>query len=172
MNDIPPPAGSIRPGERAFDVDPARADDARLAFIGRIASPFNTRSDCPKNLRAARERGAEAAATLQIAAPFRAGLGDLEVGQYVHILTWLGEARRDLAVQMPRHAETPRGTFSLRSPVRPNPIGLHLVRIVAIDVAAGRIAIDAIDVLDGTALLDIKPFLATVDVPPTEPDQG
>lgn len=99
--------------------------------------------------------------------PFRAGLGDLEAGQYVHLLTWLGRARRDLAVQSPRHAERPRSTFSLRSPLRPNPIGLHLVRIDAIDASTGRIAIDAIDVLDGTALLDIKPFFATVDVPPS-----
>jgi tRNA (Thr-GGU) A37 N-methylase len=67
---------------------------------------------------------------------------------------------------MPRHADAPRGTFSLRSPVRPNPIGLHLVRIVAIDRITGIIGIDAIDVLDGTPLVDIKPHFASVDAPP------
>ncbi len=49
--------------------------------------------------------------------------------------------------------------------MRPNPIGLHLVRIVDIDAAAGVLRIDAIDVLDGTPLLDIKPYLPSVDRP-------
>lgn len=160
MNPAPP-----RPGELGFAVDAAAADDARLAFIGRIASPWAERTDCPKNLREARERGLPA--LVEIAEAFRPGLADLSEGQWVHVLTWLGEARRDLAVQFPRHAEAPRGTFSLRSPVRPNPIGLHLVEIIAIDIASGRIGIDAIDVLDGTAVLDLKPFIETVDIPPS-----
>lgn len=162
--DSPP---DIRPGETRFPVDPADADDARLRFIGRIRSPWRTRADCPKNVRIARE--GDQGAWLDIDEAFRQALTGLAAGQGLHVLSWLGEARRDLALQMPKHAEAPRGTFSLRSPVRPNPIGLHLVRITAIDIARGRIDIDAIDTLDGTAVLDLKPYLDSVDrLPPQE----
>ena len=157
-------SNDIRPGEVGFPADPAGADDSRLCFIGRIRSPWRTRADCPKNVRIARERGEGAA--IEIDEPFRLALTGLAAGQGLHVLSWLGDARRDLALQMPKHAEAPRGTFSLRSPVRPNPIGLHLVRITAIDIAAGRIEIDAIDTLDGTAVLDLKPYFESVDLLP------
>ncbi|MET0257741.1 MAG: TrmO family methyltransferase, partial [Methylobacterium sp.] len=74
--------------------------------------------------------------------------------------------RRDLALQMPRHAERPTSTFALRSPVRPNPIGLHLVRLLAIEADGAILTIDAIDLLDGTPIVDIKPYFASVDRPP------
>lgn len=157
----------IRPGEVRFALDPAEAGDARLCFIGRVRSAWKTRADCPKNVGIARSRGEPA--SIEIDAPFRLALTGLEAGQGLHVLSWLGEARRDLALQTPRHAKAPRGTFALRSPVRPNPIGMHLVRIVAIDIAAGRIDIDAIDTLDGTSVLDIKPYFESVDVLPAKP---
>jgi tRNA (adenine37-N6)-methyltransferase len=56
--------------------------------------------------------------------------------------------------------------FGLRSPLRPNPIALAVVRLLGIDAATGRIEIDAIDCLDGTPLLDIKPYLPSVDAVP------
>ena len=155
---------TIRLHEQTFAIDPADRSDAHLAFIGYIASPWSRRQDCPKNMREARERARPAA--ILIAPAFRPALRGLATGQWLHVLTWLGEARRDLAVQMPRHASAPRGTFSLRSPVRPNPIGMHLVQIIALDMATGRIDIDGIDVLDATAVLDLKPYLPSVDTPP------
>lgn len=161
------PFPSHRPGEVALAVDPADADDASLAFIGRVRSPWRERGACPKNMHAAREAGSHPA-FVEIDAPFRPALEGLEPGAHVFLLTWLHRAGRDLALQRPRHAERSTGTFALRSPVRPNPIGLHLVRITAIDPEAGRIEIDAVDVLDETPLLDIKPFFASVDVPPVD----
>lgn len=159
-----PDASSIRPGEVTFDRDTACYDDAGLVFIGSVRSIHRTRADCPKNLRQAREQGGNA--HLDIDTPFRPALAGLAVGQAVHLLTWLHGARRDLALQTPRHAAEPRGTFALRSPVRPNPIGLHLVRITALDIPAGLVGIDAIDVLDATPLLDLKPYFESVDIPP------
>ena len=156
--------GDPRPGEIRFAAPVPAYDDAGLVSIGRIRSPWTDRSACPKNIGAARERGQMA--TVEIDDPFRPALAGLAAGSFVHLLTWLDQATRDLALQMPRHASSPRGTFSLRSPVRPNPIGMHLVRIEAIDTETGVLTIDAIDVLDGTPLLDLKPFLASVDVPP------
>ncbi|WP_279481610.1 tRNA (N6-threonylcarbamoyladenosine(37)-N6)-methyltransferase TrmO [Aureimonas sp. SK2] len=150
-----------RPGEVALTVDPAGLRHATLAFVGHIRSPWTERRLCPRNLREARERGL--GASLKIDLPFRPALAGLSAGDAVHVLSWLHQSRRDLALQMPRHAEMPKGTFALRSPVRPNPVGLHLVRIRALDVAEGIVEIDAIDVLDGTPLLDIKPYLPSVD---------
>ncbi|KQT52812.1 MULTISPECIES: tRNA (N6-threonylcarbamoyladenosine(37)-N6)-methyltransferase TrmO [unclassified Aureimonas] len=166
---LPPAPSSIRPGEVPFTLDPAGADDARLAFIGRVRSFHRSRAECPKNLREARERGGPA--HVEIAEAFRPALAGLAAGQAVHLLTWLDGARRDLALQTPRHSAEPRGTFALRSPVRPNPIGLHLVRITTLDIEAGLVGIDAIDVLDGTPLLDIKPYFESVDVPPPLPER-
>ena len=60
-----------------------------------------------------------------------------------------------------------RKAFSaLRSPARPNPIGLHVARLVAVDIGTGRIDLDAIDVLDGTPVIDIKPYFASTDAFP------
>ena len=154
-----------RPGEIRAPVDPARMPpDAGLVFIGRARTPWTDRHDMPKNLRQARER--KAWARLEIDAPWRLGLRDLAAGSAVLVLTWFDRARRDLVVQAPRHGERLSGVFSLRSPVRPNPIGLHIVRILACDAENGVITVDALDCLDATPVLDIKPWLASVDVPP------
>lgn len=154
-----------RPGEIALPFDPAEtADDAAVVFIGRIRSPWPSRADCPKNIARARERGQTA--TLEIDAAWRDGLAGLEEVDHVIVLYWMHDARRDLIVQKPRHRPEATGVFALRSPVRPNPIALAAVRVIAIDQAAGRITIDAIDCIDGTPLVDIKPWIATVDSGP------
>jgi tRNA (adenine37-N6)-methyltransferase len=152
----------VREGERRLDFDPAlSAKDAGLVFIGRVASPWTRREDCPKNMAAARSLGAPAA--IEIDAPYRPGLDGLERFSHVAILTWLDAAPRDLIVQKPRHAETARGTFALRSPVRPNPIGLHIARLLGVNVASGRLEIEGIDVIDGTPVVDLKPYFASTD---------
>jgi tRNA-Thr(GGU) m(6)t(6)A37 methyltransferase TsaA len=154
-----------RPGEIRAPVNPAeRPADAGLAFIGRARTPWTDRNDMPHNLRQARERGGWA--RIEIDAPWRLGLKDLAAGDAIALLTWFDRARRDLVVQAPRHSERVTGVFSLRSPVRPNPIGLHIVRIVSCEAETGLITIDALDCLDGTPVLDVKPWLASVDVPP------
>ncbi|MEF2554311.1 SAM-dependent methyltransferase [Aurantimonas sp. A2-1-M11] len=162
--DDQPADAPARPGERPFEGPEPTYDDAGLVFIGRIRSAWTDRAQCPKNVARARETGEPA--TIALDPRWRRGLTGLEPGGWVLLLTWLDRAERNLALQMPRHADAPRGTFSLRSPVRPNPVGLHLVRIVSIDPETGVIAVDAIDVLDGTPLIDIKPYLASVDAPP------
>jgi tRNA-Thr(GGU) m(6)t(6)A37 methyltransferase TsaA len=155
----------IRPGEIAAPLDPAAlAGDAHLVFIGRARTPWKERADCPRNLRQARERQGDF--LIEIDESWRAGLRDLQAGGAVIVLTWMHEARRDLLIQAPQHSATTASVFALRSPVRPNPIGLHVVRLLACDGEAGLLRVDALDCLDGTPVLDIKPFLAGVDVPP------
>jgi len=133
---------------------------AQITFIGQIESPWSL-DDCPKNLRQARERGAPA--RLHIAPHFRPALDGIAAGGALVLLYWMSHAPRDLLRQVPRHRSEGTGTFNLRSPVRPNPIGMGVVKVLAIDLDAGIIEIDAIDAVDGTPLVDIKPHMPLAD---------
>jgi tRNA-Thr(GGU) m(6)t(6)A37 methyltransferase TsaA len=86
-------------------------------------------------------------------------LADLAPGEDVFVLTWLHLARRDKLRVRPRSDPTNpvTGVFSTRSPDRPNPIGLHRVRIVAVD--GTRLRVSDMEAVDGTPIVDIKPAL-------------
>lgn len=159
----------FRDGEKRGAVDPAGLPpDAGLVFIGRVSSPWATRADCPKNMAQARQRGEPA--TVHVDPAWRDGLDGLSGEEAVVLLTWFAAAPRDLVVQKPRRAEKARGTFALRSPARPNPIGLHVARLLSVDIENGVLIIEAIDVLDGTPVIDIKPWRPGADTPGrTEP---
>lgn len=161
-----------REGEQKLPFDPGSAvGDGHVVFIGRIRSSWKNRDECPKNMAAARERGQQA--TLEIDPPFRQGLTGLEAYSHVAILSWLDRAPRNLIVQKPRHATVAKGVFALRSPARPNPVGLHIAGIAAFDAAAGLITLDGIDVLDGTPVIDLKPYFASTDsIPHAKPERG
>ncbi len=92
-----------------------------------------------------------------------AALGGLEVGDEILLLSWLDRARRDVLQVHPRGdvANPVRGVFATRSPDRPNPIGLHRVRILAIEGL--RLRVGPLEALDGTPILDVKPVLGPVD---------
>ena len=160
-----PDRHAARPGEVALPFDPGAEADATLAFIGRLRTPWSP-DDAPRNLRAARETGQ--GARVEIDAPYRPGLAGLAPGMAVVLLYWLGAGRRDLIVQAPRHRDGPAGVFALRSPVRPNPIGLATVRVLTLDAAAGLLEVDALDAFDGTPLIDLKPWIPAVDGQPPE----
>lgn len=154
-----------REGEVAAAVDPAALPaDADVIFIGHVRSAWMRREDCPKNIREAREAGRPA--TVEIDAPWRPGLAGLAGTTHVIVLTWLDRSPRNLILQKPRHASEPKGVFALRSPARPNPVGLHATRLLALDAAAGTLTLDGIDVLDGTPVIDVKPYHASVDAYP------
>ena len=158
-------AAEPRPDEILLPIDPADADgDAHLVFIGRIRSPWSKDAPPPKNPNEARERGGSA--RLEIDAQFRPALLGLEKFSHLIVLAWLHQSRRDALVIKPPHADAPRGVFSLRSPVRPNPIGLSVARILRIDPAGGIVEIDAIDFLDETPLVDVKPYRPGIDAVP------
>lgn len=150
----------IRAGEVSLPFDPGDAGDATLAFIGHIRSPWS-KGNCPKNVAAAREEGG--GARVELRPDYAPALLGLEAGMAIKLLYWVDRGQRDLIVQSPGHGAL-RGTFALRSPVRPNPIGLACVVIEKIEGAT--LLIDAIDAWDGTPVLDIKPFLPRVDTPP------
>jgi tRNA (adenine37-N6)-methyltransferase len=148
---------------------PGPDSEARLGLtpIGQAATPWR-RGDCPKNMREARERGQSGhlAAHLQILPEFQAGLAGLERASHLILLGWFADVDRHVLVQQPAHLARPQGCFALRTPARPNPIGLSIVQPTRLDLAAGRIELDALDWFDGTLLLDIKPYYASTDAHP------
>ncbi|HZP79335.1 MAG TPA: tRNA (N6-threonylcarbamoyladenosine(37)-N6)-methyltransferase TrmO [Pseudolabrys sp.] len=154
---MPDSSPGIRPREVAIDLP---ADfDAGLYFIGRIRTPWTRREDCPKNARES-----EAVCTIEIDARWADGLKDLETCSHLLVLYWMDQARRDLVLQVPRHYGEQRGTFALRSPARPNPIAVSAAKLIGID--GTRLSVVGLDCLDGTALLDLKPYFASVDAVP------
>lgn len=142
MSDAP------RPGEIVAEHTPAA--DAHLTFIGRLRTPWLTRAECPRQGTA---DGPEC--RVEVFEPWQAALGGLERFAEIELLYWMDRARRDLLTQHPAHLAHPRGTFSLRSPARPNPIATSRVRLLRIE--AGTLTVRGLDCLDGTPLLDIKP---------------
>jgi tRNA-Thr(GGU) m(6)t(6)A37 methyltransferase TsaA len=149
--------GGIRPGERAIRL-PERFD-AGLYFIGSIRTPWLTREQCPRNPREA----AGAPCTIEVDERYAAGLAGIESEPHLVVLYFMNQARRDLIVQVPRHLGAARGTFALRSPVRPNPIAVSVVPLIAIEGL--RLSVTGLDCLDGTPLIDLKPYRASVDTP-------
>jgi tRNA-Thr(GGU) m(6)t(6)A37 methyltransferase TsaA len=138
---------SLRPGEVATDA-PLRAD-AAVCFIGRIRTPWTRRADCP------RQGAADGpACRIEVDRAWAAALEGVEAFERLEVLYWLHVARRDLVRQTPGRGAG-RGTFALRSPVRPNPIGTALVRLLRREGAV--LVVAGLDCLDGTPLLDIKP---------------
>ena len=147
----------IREGEVAVELP--KDFDAGLYFIGRIGTPWKHRDDCPKNARQS-----EAVCTIDVDARYAAALQNVETCSHLLVLYWMDKARRDLAVQAPRHYSEPRGTFALRSPVRPNPIAASVVPLVKVE--GTRLFVVGLDCLDGTPLVDIKPYFASTDAVP------
>ncbi len=138
----------IRDGEAS--VLPPPATDAGLIFIGRIHTPWTDRLTCP---RQGRLDGPTC--RIEVFEPWVAALDGIEEFERLEVLYWLHESRRDLVRQSPRNDGLARGTFSLRTPVRPNPIGTQIVRLVSVEGAT--VSVSGLDCLDGTPLLDIKP---------------
>ncbi|MBE9639476.1 tRNA (N6-threonylcarbamoyladenosine(37)-N6)-methyltransferase TrmO [Salipiger mangrovisoli] len=138
----------IRPGETAIDLPPA--EDAQLRFIGRIRTPFATRRECP---RQGDPDGPEC--RIELDARWLPALEGIERAAWLQVIYWLDRARRDLLTQSPHGNRGTRGTFALRSPVRPNPIGISSVRLVRREGPV--LIVRGLDCVDGTPLLDLKP---------------
>ena len=122
--------------------------------IGRVSSELIDTAPAPRQP----DEGAPPA-VLEIDAHFAAGLAGLEAGARIVVLTWLNLARRDVVTVHPRGDETRplNGVFTTRSPDRPNPIGLHDTVVTWVD--GTRIGVSALEAIDGTPILDVKPAL-------------
>lgn len=153
----------IRVGEVVVDM-PA-ATDAGLLYIGRIRTPWTDRLVCPRQGRADGPL-----CRIMVFEPWVEALDGLDAYARVEVLYWLDASRRDLVRQSPANDGVTRGTFALRSPVRPNPIGTSIATLVAIH--GNVLTVRGLDCLDGTPLLDLKPdrSLFTPIAPPQPGD--
>jgi tRNA-Thr(GGU) m(6)t(6)A37 methyltransferase TsaA len=123
--------------------------------IGWVRSPLHDRGAAPK-------QGPEGSppSTIELEPWVLDAARDLAPGTSLWVLTWLDRADRSVLRTHPRDDRTQPelGIFATRSPDRPNPIGLHRVRLIAVD--GPRLSVEDLEALDGTPVLDLKPVLA------------
>lgn len=125
-----------------------------LNFIGEIRSGLKNLQDCPLQ-----EYENAPQATLLIYPEFKKGVKDISAGSEILLLTWLHKADRTVIQCIPRrdYGSPQLGVFSTRSPDRPNPVGIHQVKVISIE--GDLIKVAGLEVLDGTPLIDIKPVI-------------
>jgi tRNA-Thr(GGU) m(6)t(6)A37 methyltransferase TsaA len=131
--------------------------------IGIVRSPYATRREAPKQ---GPEAGGEAVIELEL--QWTGALEGLEPGRDLWVLTYFHQADQPKTRVHPRgDASRPKtGLFNTRAPSRPNPIGLTLVRLLAID--GHKLTVRGLEALDGTPVLDIKPYVPGIDQPREE----
>lgn len=125
-----------------------------IKFIGTVHSALKSIEECPLQ---GNENAPEA--ELSIFPEFIEGAGDIAVGSEILLFTWMHKADRNVIVCKPRHNDSNplTGVFSTRSPNRPNPIGIHTVKVLSI-TGNGMIRVSGLEVIDQTPLIDIKPI--------------
>lgn len=137
-----------RPGEIVVAL-PDRTD-ASLVFIGTIRTPWTARGDCPSH-------GAPdgPACRIEVDPRWADGLAGIERHRQLQVLYWMHLARRDVLMQRPKGDGRILGTFTVRSPIRPNPVASSIVELVGVE--ANVLHVRGLDCLDHTPLIDIKP---------------
>ncbi len=124
--------------------------------IGFVKSPFKDPRDVPKGLGAKHEAEGE----LEVLAEFEPGLTDIEGFSHLIVLWVFDRSGGYELMGMPPSDNRPHGVFATRSPRRPNPIGLTVVELVRREGA--RLQVRGIDMLEGTPIVDIKPYLSSI----------
>jgi len=124
--------------------------------IGVILSPYTSTSEIPKGAGAKHD----AEGVLKIAPEFATGLQDVEGFSHLFVLWEFDKSEGFDLVGRPPEDERPHGVFATRSPRRPNPIGLTVVELLEREGAELRVR--GVDMLDGTPILDIKPYLSSI----------
>ena len=130
--------------------------------IGIIHTPWKKEKDCPIQPT----RSGEAVGTIEIFPEFVIGLKDLDGFSHIHLIFHFHKSKGFNSTIKPYLDTVRRGVFACRAPRRPNQIGLSIVRLVKIE--GNLVYIKDADMLDGTPLLDIKPYIPDFDIYETE----
>lgn len=128
--------------------------------IGVIRTPFKDLNDIPRQ-GAGRTKNC---GQIEIFPEFQNGLKNVEEFSHLIVLFYFHRAKEHLLIMKPRDHNTPRGVFAIRSPRRPNPIGFTVVRLL--EREGPVLNVSGVDMLDGTPVLDIKPYIADGDSHP------
>jgi tRNA-Thr(GGU) m(6)t(6)A37 methyltransferase TsaA len=129
----------------------------KISPIGVIHSPLTQAEGAP--IQPVFAKSIEG--VVEVYEPYRQGLKDLEGFERIWLLYWFHKAQAPKLIVKPYLDNTKRGLFATRAPVRPNPIGLSSVRLLSIE--NGSIRVTELDILDGTPLMDIKPYVSKFD---------
>ena len=124
--------------------------------IGYVRSPYQEREQVPRGLGAKHE----AEGVLEILAEFEPGLADIEGFSHLYVLWVFDRSEGFELTAWPPSDNRPHGVFATRSPMRPNPIGMTVVELLRRE--GPRLHVRGIDMLEGTPILDIKPYLSSI----------
>ena len=126
-------------------------EPAGLQFIGVLHGDITSREDAPKNYAESERVG-----TLEIYPEYQEGLDGIAPGQTIVVLFWLHQASRDILKIYPRgdRSKGLHGVFATRSPIRPNPIAISELKVLAIH--GNQLEVSGLDILDNTPIVDIK----------------
>jgi tRNA-Thr(GGU) m(6)t(6)A37 methyltransferase TsaA len=130
-----------------------------LTPIGVVRSPYRVAGDAPRQGRLR-----ETVAEIEIFGDYAPGLRDVERCTHLFVLYWLDRADRSLLSATPPGTTGSRGVFATRSPHRPNPVGIGIVNLLGVEGAV--LTVRGLDALDGTPVLDIKPYVSSLDCIP------
>jgi len=126
--------------------------------IGSVSSPYKNTAEIPKGLNAKHD----AEGVLKVLPEFELGLTDIEGFSHLFVLWEFHRSRNFDLIGTPPFDDRPHGVFATRSPRRPNPIGLTVVELLRRE--NGQLHVRGVDMLDGTPILDIKPYLSSIPV--------
>jgi len=127
-----------------------------MRAVGTVHSPYTDRSQVPRGPGARHD----ADGVLEIDPDLEPGLADIEGFSHLFVLWVFDRADGVSLVSTPPTDDRPHGVFATRSPQRPNPIGLTVVRLLGRE--GNRLRVRGVDMLDGTPILDLKPYLSSV----------
>ncbi|HVP94087.1 MAG TPA: tRNA (N6-threonylcarbamoyladenosine(37)-N6)-methyltransferase TrmO [Methanoregulaceae archaeon] len=124
--------------------------------IGVVHSPYKTRKEAPHQ-----GRFSDAVSEIEIFDPYAEGLGDVEKHRHLIVLSWFDQSDRTVLRATPPHTGIEHGVFATRSPERPNPVGLCVVELV--ERNGTTLNVRGLDSIDGTPVIDIKPYSPGID---------
>ena len=133
-----------------------------LRIVGHARTPWRRREDAPHQPAAARQ----AEGAIEIEPAYRAALGDLASFGRIWVIFLFHRSHGFAPRVKPPRGGPRRGVFATRAPTRPSQIGLSCVDLAGVDEASGCVAVRGLDLLDGTPVLDLKPYLPTNDAWP------
>lgn len=127
----------------------------QVSAIGVIHSPYKTRAEAPP-------QGRDDISEIEMRKEYEEGLRDIEGFSHLHVLYWMHESTAyALLVQTPWDSE-PHGLFATRTPNRPNPVGHSIVELI--DRKGNVLEVRGLDAIEGTPVIDIKPYIAKLDI--------
>ena len=147
--------------QKIYPANPQVRDENSICFkpIGFFRTPYHNRQETPR-------QGVlvpEGKATIKINSIYRKGLAGLDGSEYIIVLYYFDRIRNWSSRIKPPWASRSFGIFSTRTPRRPNPIGLSVIRLDSMDMDRGILYVSGVDAFDNTPVLDIKPYRPAID---------